>query len=163
MDGLRRLPHGIALELQVQRRLAVRSLGVAARVMALLNQHVGRWSLRGDRSKARQVLHQGIDLLFDEAAMVNEPFLDLVASLVAGIDGVDGEGWPVAREERRGGGGGCGSKAGLTLQRGPIKKPARALQKLVRSYAPAWFLRCSTVGSDACTTVMSDGSGSGYG
>ena len=60
MDGLRRLPHEIARELQEQRSLAVRSLGVVGKVGAFLNEHAGRWSLRGQRTKARQV--HGIEI-----------------------------------------------------------------------------------------------------
>ena len=69
---------------------------------------------------------------------VNEPFQDLVASLVAAISSKgetpeDSIGEGVANagltpRETRG--------DGLTLKRGPVKKPARALQKLVRVYPP---------------------------
>jgi len=104
----------------------VRALGVAARVLAPLTRRAGRWSLRGGRSKARQA-HGDIDLLFDEAAMVNEPFLDLMTSLVATSAVATSE---VATSEVAG----THGSAGLVLERGPVKKPARALQKLVRVY-----------------------------
>ncbi|KAJ1473643.1 hypothetical protein T484DRAFT_1835297, partial [Baffinella frigidus] len=130
-EGLRRLAGGIALELQEQRQLAVRSLRVVRRVMAFLNQRVGRWSLaRGHSIKARQA-HGNINLLFDEAAMVNEPFLDLIASLVSGIV----------------------RNIGLALLRGPVKRPARALQKLVRLYGRdvamlTDLVRCTVIAED---------------
>jgi hypothetical protein len=139
MDGLRRLPHEIARELQEQRGQAVRSLGVVGRVMAFLNEHVGRWSLRGHRSKARQ-MHGDINLLFNEASMVNEPFLDLMASLVAGLGGVGGE------EEASG-------RPALALKRGPIKKPDRALQKLVRVYGRDVAMLTDLV---RCTVLVED-------
>lgn len=139
MDGLQRLPHEIARELQEQRGQAVRSLGVVGRVMAFLNEHVGRWSLRGHRSKARQV-HGDINLLFNEASMVNEPFLDLMASLVAGLGGVGGE------EEASG-------RHALALKRGPIKKPDRALQKLVRVYGRDVAMLTDLV---RCTVLVED-------
>ncbi|KAJ1466406.1 hypothetical protein T484DRAFT_2484996 [Baffinella frigidus] len=120
-DGLRRLAGGIAQELQEQRRRAVQSLGLVGRVMAFLNQRAGRWLLRGHSIKARQA-HGDIDLLFKEAATVNEPFLDLIASLVADIESTDGTA------------GESDASAGMALKRGPVKKPARALQKLVRLY-----------------------------
>ncbi|KAJ1468476.1 hypothetical protein T484DRAFT_1984147, partial [Baffinella frigidus] len=63
--------------------------------------------------------------------MVNEPFLDLMASLVAGPNGADG----------------------LVLKRGPVKKPDRALQKLVRVYGRdvamlTDLVRCTVVAED---------------
>ncbi|KAJ1495425.1 hypothetical protein T484DRAFT_1876084, partial [Baffinella frigidus] len=108
---------GIAGGLQGQKRRAVRSLGLVGRVMAFLNERAGRWSLagkpcqnvgrvmaflneragrwslQGSGGKARQA-HGDINLLFDEAAMVNEPFLDLMASILADMGGVD-DGWRI--------------------------------------------------------------------
>jgi len=103
-------------------------------VLAFLNERAGRWSLRGScQDKACQA-HGDIDLLFDEAVMVNEPFLDLMESLVAGIRGIV-------------------AKPGLTFKRGPIKKPERALQKLVRMYGRdvamlTDLVRCTVVAED---------------
>ena len=59
---------------------------------------------------------------------MNEPFLDVMDSLVANIRG----GHTSDPENIRGG----VATPGLTFKRGPIKKPERALQKLVRVYAP---------------------------
>ncbi|KAJ1479291.1 hypothetical protein T484DRAFT_1959194, partial [Baffinella frigidus] len=108
------------------------------RVMAFLDQRAGRWSLRGHSVKARQA-HGNIDLLFDEAAMVNEPFLDLMTSLVAGIGSTDGRGGTLIKQQSvtlawSEEWSAEASKASLALKRGPVKKPARALQKLVRLY-----------------------------
>ena len=68
---------------------------------------------------------------------MNEPFLDVMDALVANIRG--GQTSSVSRpnletdaESIRGG----RATPGLTFKRGPIKKPERALQKLVRVYAP---------------------------
>ncbi|KAJ1474813.1 hypothetical protein T484DRAFT_1910814, partial [Baffinella frigidus] len=117
MEDLRILVAGIERKLHEQQQLAVR-----------------RWSLRGHRSKARQA-HEDIDLLFDEAAMVtapvNEPFMDLIASMVAAVGPVEG----------------------LVLKRGPVKKPERALQKLVRVYGRdvamlTDLVRCSVIAED---------------
>ncbi|KAJ1475269.1 hypothetical protein T484DRAFT_1829108, partial [Baffinella frigidus] len=133
MDGLRRLAGGIGLELHAQRGHAVRSLGVVIkqalvrRVMAFLNQRAGRWSLRGYMSKLRQV---------------NEPFLDLISAVVAGIGSTDG-----TTEESD------AASAGMALTRGPVKKPARALQKLVRLYGRdvamlTDLVRCTVLAED---------------
>eukprot|EP00290_Baffinella_frigidus_P041768 CAMPEP_0180287810 /NCGR_PEP_ID=MMETSP0988-20121125/13621_1 /TAXON_ID=697907 /ORGANISM="non described non described, Strain CCMP2293" /LENGTH=842 /DNA_ID=CAMNT_0022262261 /DNA_START=659 /DNA_END=3183 /DNA_ORIENTATION=+ len=110
------------------------------KVMAFLNQRAGRWSLRGPSIKARQA-HGDIDLLFDEAAMVNEPFLDLMASLVAGIVGTPGCGSLTRAGSEEWSGRifspsdfNPSERPAMALKRGPIKKPARALQKLVRLY-----------------------------
>jgi len=151
-DGLRRLADRIGQELQKQRRQTVRSLGVLARVMAFLNQRTGRSSVRGDRCKARQA-HGDIDLLFDEASMVNEPFLDMMASVVAGVGGVDGEGWREVHPGSKEWTGESGSRPGLALKRGPVKRPERALQKLVRVYGRdvamlTDLVRCTVLAED---------------
>jgi hypothetical protein len=72
-------------------------------------------------------------------------------------------------------GGSDAASAGMALKRGPVKKPARALQKLVRLYRPCNLppTPCSLHpapctlplipemldGPDACTTVMWAGTG----
>jgi len=71
--------------------------------------------------------------------MVNEPFLDLMASLVAGVGSTDGES--------------DDAKPRMVLKRGPVKKPARALQKLVRLYGRdvamlTDLVRCTVVAED---------------
>ncbi|KAJ1472098.1 hypothetical protein T484DRAFT_1976202, partial [Baffinella frigidus] len=63
--------------------------------------------------------------------MVNEPFLDLMASMVAGPNDADA----------------------LALMRGPVKKPDRALQKLVRVYGRdvamlTDLVRCTVLAED---------------
>jgi hypothetical protein len=67
---------------------------------------------------------------------VNEPFLDVMDALVANIRGghtsVSRPNLETDAESIRGG----RATPGLTFKRGPIKKPERALQKLVRVYAP---------------------------
>ncbi|KAJ1467762.1 hypothetical protein T484DRAFT_2327623 [Baffinella frigidus] len=109
--------------------------------MAFLNQRAGRWSLRGHTIKARQA-HGDIDLLFREATTVNEPFLDLISALVAGTGSTDG---PAGESDAAG--------AGMALKRGPVKKPARALQKLVRLYGRdvamlTDLVRCTVLAED---------------
>jgi hypothetical protein len=69
-------------------------------------QHESRYARTG---KYRQRT-QDIDLLFDEATMLNDRFLDLVDGLVSRETGWKG------------------------LVRGPVKRPDRALQKVVRRY-----------------------------
>jgi len=86
--------------------------------------------------------------------MVNEPFLDLMASLVASPNAADGKGWGVARA--RSGGwtvGGGSARPALALKRGPVKKPDRALQKLVRVYGRdvamlTDLVRCTVLAED---------------
>ncbi|KAJ1495814.1 hypothetical protein T484DRAFT_3099726 [Baffinella frigidus] len=124
---------------------------MVGRVMAFLHQYVGRWSLRGGRDKARQ-RHGDIDLLFHEAAVINEPFLDLMASLLAGVKAVDGEEMRFCSGSEEWIGEALALR-GLALKRGPIKKPDRALQKLVRVYGRdvamlTDLVRCTVVAED---------------
>ncbi|KAJ1477990.1 hypothetical protein T484DRAFT_1962043, partial [Baffinella frigidus] len=103
LDGLRGVADGIARELLHQRRQALRSLAVVARLKAFAYERVGRWSLRGSRGKLR----------------LGEAVVD----------------------------------PGMALKRGPIKKPARALQKLVRLYGRdvamlTDLVRCTVVAED---------------
>ena len=72
---------------------------------------------------------------------VNEPFQDLVASLVAAISEGEQPAESIGQVVAIGG----GVANGLTLKRGPVKKPARALQKLVRVYQPTLFCVVSRV------------------
>jgi len=147
MDGLRTLANKISRALQDQKLLAVRSLGRVGRVTAFLNERAGRWSLRTSpwtKCKARQA-HGDINLLFDEAVMVNEPFLDLMDLLVAGIQANTPDGGEEPDNPD--------AAAGLAFKRGPIKQPQRALQKLVRVYGRdvamlTDLVRCTVVAED---------------
>eukprot|EP00290_Baffinella_frigidus_P042402 CAMPEP_0180299312 /NCGR_PEP_ID=MMETSP0988-20121125/22016_1 /TAXON_ID=697907 /ORGANISM="non described non described, Strain CCMP2293" /LENGTH=99 /DNA_ID=CAMNT_0022279051 /DNA_START=1 /DNA_END=297 /DNA_ORIENTATION=+ len=76
-----------------------------------------------------------------------------MASLVAGPSGVDGEGWRVTQAGAQGSAGEAGSRPTLALKRGPIKKPDRALQKLVRVYGRdvamlTDLVRCTVLAED---------------
>ncbi|KAJ1477114.1 hypothetical protein T484DRAFT_1963970, partial [Baffinella frigidus] len=77
--------------------------------------------------KAREA-HGDIDLLFDEAAMVQ----------------AESQEWSTEPDS---------SRAGLALERGPVKRPARALQKLVRLYGRdvamlTDLVRCTVIAED---------------